>query len=185
LRKKGCLHSPASQATAGICFATTSIKGTQIMNAFSRLALSALVATAALAGVHSSAMADTTHGAVCKPYGNSATTGLYSYGSGAYNYAGSSLGVICPLTRSGFTPASGYGVWVDGTTGSSTSTIYCSLTSYNYNGSYVGGTSFSFTGGTFDKYITLTQAQVPYYASLSLYCSVPYGGGIFSIHPQQ
>jgi hypothetical protein len=142
----------------------------------------ALVA-GALLGVHGSAAALTTeHATVCKPYGNSAASGLYSYINGVYNYSGAAMGVACPIVRTIAAPAGGYGVWVDGT--ASTGTISCTLYSYDYTGAYMGAASFTATG-VFDRQLTLPQSQVPTYSSQVLYCSVPANGGLFDVEPIQ
>ena len=139
----------------------------------------------ALMGAHGSAAAaplTTVNGNTCKPYGNSATSGLYSYTNSAYNGSGAAMYVTCPVVRTVSAPATGYTIWVDGSAGSGTTT--CSLYSYNYTGAYIGGVSFSATG-TFDRTLTLTAAQVPTYSSQSLLCYVPAGGSMYDVEPVQ
>ena len=139
----------------------------------------------ALMGAHGSAAAaplTTVNGNTCKPYGNSATSGLYSYTNSAYNGSGAAMYVTCPVVRTVSAPATGYTIWVDGSAGSGTTT--CSLYSYNYTGAYIGGVSFSATG-TFDRTLTLTAAQVPTYSSQSLLCYVPNGGSMYDVEPIQ
>jgi len=153
------------------------------MKSLSRLVLSALFGFVALIGMQTSAFALTTqHATICKPYGNSNTAGLYSYVTGAFNYSGASMSVACPVVRTTAAPASGFSVWVDGTAASGT--ISCSLYSYNYNGTFLGSTSFSATG-VFDRQLTLPQSQVPTYSSQVVYCYVPNSGGIYDIEPVQ
>ncbi|HEX7639134.1 MAG TPA: hypothetical protein VF457_12120 [Burkholderiaceae bacterium] len=142
----------------------------------------ALVA-GSLMGVHGSAAALTTeHGSNCKPYGNSATSGLYSYISGAYNYSGGSMGVACPVVRTAAAPSTGYSVWVDGS--ASTGTTSCTMYSYNYTGAYLGSISFSATG-VFDRLLTLPASQVPTYSSQVVYCYVPANGSLYDVEPVQ
>ena len=139
----------------------------------------------ALMGAHGSAAAaplTTVNGNMCKPYGNSATSGLYSYTNSVYNASGGSMYVNCPVVRTVSAPATGYTIWVDGNAGSGTTT--CWLYSYNYDGSYMGGTSFAATG-VFDRTLTLTAAMVPYYSSQSLLCYVPNGGSMYDVEPVQ
>ena len=153
----------------------------QFMRALALMAL----ALGTLMGVHGQSWAaplTTLNGNTCKPYGNSATSGLYSYTNSAYNASGGSMYVNCPVVRTGSALSTGYSVWVDGSAASGTTT--CWLYSYNYNGTYLGSVSFSATG-TFDRELTLTQAQVPYYSSQSLLCYVPNGGSMYDIEPVQ
>jgi hypothetical protein len=148
------------------------------------LAPLALIAGAVM-GAHGSAAAaplTTVNGNTCKPYGNSATSGLYSYTNSVYNGSGAGMYVTCPVVRTVNALSTGYYVWVDGNAGSGTTT--CSLYSYNFNGSYIGGVSFSATG-VFDKTLMLTQAQVPTYSSQSLLCYVPAGGSMYDVEPVQ
>lgn len=146
------------------------------------LAPIALVA-GSLLGVHGSAAALTTeHGNTCKPYGNSATSGLYSYVSGVYNYSSASMGVACPVVRTIAAATTGYSVWVDGS--ASTGTTTCTLYSYSFSDTYLGAISFSATG-VFDRLLTLPQSQVPAYSSQVLYCYVPVNGSLYDVEPVQ
>jgi hypothetical protein len=158
------------------------IEKSQSASLFGRV-MSAMALAFALFGMSGSAMALTTeHGTVCKPYGNSNTSGLYSYVTGVYNYSGAALGVACPVVRTVAAGAGGYSVWVDGT--ASTGTAYCTLYSYNYDGTYLGSVSFSATG-TFSRLVTLPQSQVTTFSSQVVYCSLPNNGGLFDIEPVQ
>lgn len=146
------------------------------------LAPIALVA-GSLMGVHGSAAALTTeHGSTCKPYGNSATSGLYSYISGVYNYSTASMGVACPVVRNGEAATTGYSVWVDGS--ASNGTTSCTLYSYSFGDNYLGSISFSATG-VFDRLLTLPQSQVPAYSSQVVYCYVPVNGSLYDVEPVQ
>jgi hypothetical protein len=125
----------------------------------------------------------TEHGAICKPYGDSGTSGLYTSIQGVINYAAGTMGVACPVVRT-TNPALGtsFSVWVDGNAGSGT--MNCSLYSYNYSGVYLGGVSFV-AAGTFTRTLSLPAAQVPNYSSQVVYCNVPRGGALFDIEPVQ
>jgi hypothetical protein len=150
----------------------------RIIQALASLALAAFAFLAA-----PSAQALTTeHGTICKPYGNSNQSGLYSYISGAFNYSGNSLGVACPVVRTVAAPSTGFSVWVDGSAGSGTAS--CTMYSYNFTGAYLGSVSFSATG-TFDRLLTLPQSQVPTYSSQVVYCYLPNSGGVFDVEPVQ
>ena len=151
------------------------------LQAFAPIALLA----GALMGSHGSAAAaplTTINGNMCKPYGNSSTSGLFSYSGSAYNGSGGAMYVNCPVVRTVSATSSGYTVWIDGNAGSGTTS--CWLYSFNYNGSYMGSVSFSATG-TFDRTLTLPQTQVPYYSSQSVLCYVPNGGSMYDIEPVQ
>jgi hypothetical protein len=154
-----------------------------IVKSLLRFSLSVALCAGGLVGVQGSASAlATVHATICKPYGNSNTAGLNAYVSGAFNYSGGPLVVACPVIRTTEVTEGGFSVWVDGT--ASTGTASCALHSYNYDGTFLGSTSFS-TTGVFDKLLTLPPAQVPTYSSQAVVCTLPPNGGLFDLVPVQ
>jgi hypothetical protein len=156
------------------------------MKSLSKFALSATLGACGLLGLSSSAFALTTeNGSICKAYGSTTTPGIYSYVNGTYNYSGNFTSLLCPVVRTIPAPSGGYSVWVDGTTGTAGGG-YCYLYSYDYDATYKGSVG---TGplpvGKFDRLLTLTAAQVPFYSSQSVYCYLPNGGGVFDVEPVQ
>lgn len=151
------------------------------MNCSIKTVSSAAAALFVLLGAQSAFALTTEHATICKPYGNSSTSGLYSYTSGVYNYSNSAMSVICPVVRTAAAGTAGFSVWVDGTSSGTTS---CTLYSYNYTGAYLGSISFS-AAGRFDRLLTLPQSQVPTYSSQAVYCYLPTNGSLNDIEPVQ
>jgi len=156
------------------------------MKSFSKFALSATLGACGLLGLSTSAFALTTeHGSICKAYGSSTTAGVYTYITGTFNSSGGSLGLICPVVRTIPSPAGGYSVWVQGTSGAAGGGS-CAMYSYDYNNTFKGsiGTG-ALPAGFFSRVLTLTAAQVPFWSSQSVYCYLPSGGGIYNVEPVQ
>jgi hypothetical protein len=145
----------------------------------SRLISSLTIALLGLVAFHGSAFALTTEtGAICKPYGASNAAGLNMQVNGAFNFSGSSMYVVCPVVRNGAVNATSLTVWVDGNAGAGT--MSCWLYSWDYDGTFLGSSSFSATG-RFSRILPLTHAQLYSYSSQSVLCYVPNNGGIFDI----
>lgn len=81
--------------------------------------------------------------------------------------------VVCSVPHSpivsGTTTAS---FFVDGDGAGTT----CSLYSLNYDGTFLGSASFSGSQATYDAFLSMPAAQVPYYAYVYLECFLPVGG---------
>lgn len=94
---------------------------------------------------------------------------------GIQNDSAEVVHVICPVVRPS-APAQGITVWVNGTV-SANVTMGCVLTSTSYEGSVAVSRSFTVTGaatGTkFDKKMSLSAADAPYYSYQSLICDLP------------
>lgn len=114
------------------------------------------------------------HGTICHHYNASQSADIDFVTSGTYNISSSSRSVICPVPRAPLASgATSGGFYIDGynPTGKTTS---CTLYSYNFNGSYLGSSSFSITtAGSFDKYVSLTSDQLSYFAYTSVLCTLP------------
>jgi hypothetical protein len=94
---------------------------------------------------------------------------------GLHNLSNDSVNVICPVVRPSGS-AKGVTVWVNGTV-SANVTMGCVLTSTSYEGSVTASKSFIVTGaanGTkFDKQMSLSADDAPYYSYQSLICDLP------------
>ena len=113
-------------------------------------------------------------GTICKNYNASQVGDIDYLPSGTRNLNASARSIICPIVRAP-TSTNSIAVYVDGYH-YGTQTTTCTLYSYNYNGTYLGSTSFTQTGtGAFDRYLSLPSAQAPYYAAASLLCTIPGG----------
>ena len=146
-----------------------------------------LLTTLALMGLHAGSQASTVttqHGSECGPYGSSQSAHPYIDESGAWNVANGSRSVICPVTRVGPVSFLGLKVWIDGYAPPG-SAVTCQLWSLNYDGVVLAAPSFNLTGtgASFDRYLALSQAQVPAYSSQVVVCTLPSGGGIYDIEP--
>jgi len=128
---------------------------------------------AALSGISSTAYAvnNNISGTVCKNYNAGEALDIDYLTFGVRNINANSRSVVCPIIRS--PTASPYSVsgYVDGTTYSG-ATISCTLSSYNYNGDFLGSQFFS-VSGTFDYFVSVTGA---YWSYASLLCSLPGSG---------
>jgi len=70
-------------------------------------------------------------------------------------------------------------IYVDGYNPSG-GTITCYAYSYNFDGTFLGNSSFTTsTAGTFDKSLTLAPAALSTWAYLSVICNLPYGGVLY------
>lgn len=94
---------------------------------------------------------------------------------GLHNLSNDIVHVICPVVRPSGS-AKGVTVWVNGTVNANV-TMGCVLTSTSYEGSVTASKSFTVTGaanGTkFDKQMSLSAADAPYYSYQSLICDLP------------
>ena len=67
-------------------------------------------------------------------------------------------------------------IYVDGWNPSG-GTVYCNAYSNNYDGTFLGSSSFSYsTAGNFDQTLTFTTAALSTWAYLSVTCNIPYTG---------
>lgn len=117
-----------------------------------------------------------THAAACKPYGTPADAALASIGSdqsGIYNADYTTQitrKVICPLARAA--GSDGATVWVDGEA-SAEAAIGCIVYSYNYDGTLRASKGTIGNKTPFDNAVHFDSTEAPYWARLSLVCSLP------------
>ncbi len=127
--------------------------------------------------VSASATNINTSGTACHAYNAAQVADIDYIQSGARNYATSPRSVICPVPReplaSGAT--TGY-VYVDGSNAAGTSTS-CTLSSYNYNGTFLGSVSFTSSAATYDNGLSLTSAQLSTFAYTAVLCTLPANSG--------
>ena len=90
-----------------------------------------------------------------------------------YNVSDRPADVVCSLPRSPLDPvARDAGFWIDGD-GAHTS---CTLTSYDFNGTFLGSKTFFNSPEHYDMLLVLPAAQASYYAYTYLWCQIPPGG---------
>jgi hypothetical protein len=151
------------------------------MKSITGIAILASICAGGMVGMHGSALAfETTHGALCKPYGKSTVDGLNSLAGGVLNQSGRTLSVVCPVIRRVQSLEGDFSVWVDGA--ASEGTASCAMYSYHFTGRFLGSTSFSATG-VFDHLLTLPPGAVQRYSSQVVFCTLPPNGKIFDIEP--
>ena len=94
---------------------------------------------------------------------------------GLQNLSNDVVQVICPVVRPSGS-AMGATLWVNGSV-SANVTMGCVLTSTSYDGAVTASKSFAVTGAAngskFDKQLTLSDADAPYYSYQSLICELP------------
>ena len=94
---------------------------------------------------------------------------------GIQNLSNDVVQVICPVVRPS-AAAMGVTLWINGTV-SPNVTMGCVLTSTSYEGSVTASKSFAVTGASngskFDKQMSLSEADAPYYSYQSLICDLP------------
>jgi hypothetical protein len=106
-------------------------------------------------------------------HATSGTNGSPTYLFGIGNNGLGNIGVNCTVLRSELPAAQTIGAfYVDGINQYPNATTQCTLFSYNYDGTLLGGSAFT-VGGKFDEYVTLPAAQLPAYAYVILTCDLP------------
>lgn len=117
-----------------------------------------------------------THAAACKPYSTPSDAALTSIGSdqsGIYNADYTTQltrKVICPLARAAGTE--GATVWVDGEA-SAEAAIGCIVYSHNYDGTLRASKGIVGNKKPFDNAVQFDSSEAPYWARLSMVCSLP------------
>jgi len=95
-------------------------------------------------------------------------------------YGTTTFPVVCSVPHQPLAVGLDAAWFVDGSAGI-TAPISCSLASYNFNGEFLGSADFSTTSLTFDQYLSLPAAQVPYWAYTQLWCQLPPGAALFGV----
>jgi hypothetical protein len=86
--------------------------------------------------------------------------------------------LYCPVVR----PAGSNGatVWVDGTNAAGTSTT-CTVVSWSYMGKHLASKSFTVSGSNYERSVTFSPSEAPYYAYLTADCRLGPGSGILGV----
>jgi hypothetical protein len=127
----------------------------------------------------------TQHGSKCRQQGQSTYSHAFKAVNGLWNYTDAPMNVACPLIRVGPTGSGGLRAWVDGYAPSG-SRLECTLISADYDGLQIAGATFTLTGtgANFDRRVELPKATVPTYSSQLVWCTLPPGGAIYDIEPE-
>jgi hypothetical protein len=120
---------------------------------------------------------DTNHsGTVCRNYNAAEAKDIDSLPSGTRNLNASPRYVICPVVRLPDDSDGGsiaiVSVYLNGYAASG-QTITCTLNSYDYTGSFLGGNSVYLLTGTFEAFL---QATAGYWSSANVLCLLPPSG---------
>jgi hypothetical protein len=161
-----------------------------LIDSCGRLA-AALVFCLALLGAHGAAQAGPvmdSSATVCRPLGDNAQGGLSMTSVGLYVTAATGMAVICPITRSAQPSGAwnaGMNVWIGYQIPPQTQ-IGCTLYSVGYDGSLLGTATRTAPGdGTPDLInVYVPKAQMTFYSSANLYCTLPHGAWLFHVEPE-
>lgn len=134
------------------------------------------IATIGLFGIAPNADATNinTHGAACQNYFPSQVGDMDYNPSGLKNVNSAPRSVVCPISRSPL-PSGNASFYVDGSNPSGSSTT-CTISSYNFNGTFLGSSTFTDSAANFDHLVSLPAAQVPTFAYVSALCTLPASG---------
>ena len=80
--------------------------------------------------------------------------------------------VACSMTRSPLAGGANAKFFVDGMNFNGASTT-CVLQSFDFNGTFLGSTSFVTSAATYDQTLTLSGTLVPTFAYVTLFCAMP------------
>lgn len=81
--------------------------------------------------------------------------------------------ISCSVLRSPLVSgATSGGFWVDGDNRNGATTV-CSLASYDYTGQFLGASSFSTPGTSYDIFLSLPVAQLGFWAYTGITCVLP------------
>ncbi|MFD1295529.1 hypothetical protein ACFQ4Q_02650 [Lysobacter gummosus] len=110
-------------------------------------------------------------GTACKNYNASEALDIDYLTSGVRNLNASPRSVVCPIARHPVT-GPGQAYYVDGSNYAGASTT-CTVSAYDYNGTYLSSTSFTRSDATYSNYTSLP--TVSYWGYTSVLCTLPGG----------
>lgn len=115
------------------------------------------------------------HGAVCQPLTSADAADLQYTNPGIRNAGTVNRLILCPIPRSPLpSGATSGGFFIDGDNDGGGSTT-CSLVSFNFNSQMMLGASTFTRSGTYDQFVSLPIAQLPAFAYVGLFCTLPPG----------
>jgi hypothetical protein len=159
------------------------------MKSLHKLVLSSSLAAIGLFGLQGSAMALTTMNAnICAFQDDNVAgvAGIHRQGNSITNFGAENRNVVCPIVRTAAARANGWGVRVLGSKAAGSATLTCTLESNDFSNQFLGLTTLvidSATVGNFDRFMLLSQLQVPRSSHQALTCVLPHGASLFAIQP--
>jgi hypothetical protein len=143
----------------------------------SAVALGALVL---LTGAAGNATQTNVSGTVCTNFNASQALDIDYFTSGVRNINAASRPVVCAVPRNPLPAGATTGTFfVDGSN-SGGQTTSGSINSFNFTGAFLGSQSFSSAGTTYDIFLSFPAAQLPTFAYVSTFVTLPASGqGVF------
>ena len=112
-------------------------------------------------------------GTFCQNFNAAQVTDIDYLASGVRNLNVNPRAVICSVPRSPLAAGATSGVFfVDGRNTGGASTT-CTLSSFNFNGTFLGSTSFTSAAATYNQFLSLPSAQLGTFAYVSVLCTLP------------